>query len=131
MNISGASKILKIYISEDSVYEKHNLYHAIVAKLKEFDVAGVTVTRGIEGYGQAKRLRTVRFLPLSDSLPIIIEAIDIEERLLKALPAIEEMVDEGLIMMSDVQVIKYGKNVTFESSSAFKSVKMEEDGLKY
>ena len=109
MNINGACKILKIYISEDSLYKKHSLYHALVTKLREFDIAGVTVTRGIEGYGQAKRLRTVRFLPLSDSLPVIVEAIDKEERLQKALPVIEEMVDEGVIIMTDVEVIKYGR----------------------
>ena len=78
MNITGPCKILKIYLSEDSMYKKHNLYHAIVAKLKELDVAGVTVTRGIEGYGQGKRLSTIRLLPISDNLPIIIEAIDKE-----------------------------------------------------
>ena len=110
MNISGTCKILKIYLSEDSQYKKHNLYHAIVEKLKEYDVAGVTVTRGIEGYGQGKRLSTVRLLPISDNLPIIIEAVDKEERLMKALPYIKEMVNEGLIIMTDVEVIKYGQD---------------------
>ncbi|UZQ52358.1 DUF190 domain-containing protein [Clostridium kluyveri] len=45
MDIKGKCKILKIYIGEDSMYKKHNLYHAIVFKLKELGIAGVTVTR--------------------------------------------------------------------------------------
>ena len=111
MDIKGACKILKIYISEDSEYKNHNLYHAIVLKLKEADIAGVTVYRGIEGYGKGKRINSVRLLELSSSLPIIIEAIDKSEKIKKALPLIEEMVGEGLIMIMDCEVIKYGKNL--------------------
>jgi len=110
MDIRGKCKILKIYISEDSVYNKHNLYHAIVIKLKEADIAGVTVYRGIEGYGKGKRINSVRLLELSSSLPIIIEAIDKIEKIEKALPLIEKMVGEGLITITDVEVIKYGKD---------------------
>ena len=72
MKLGGMCKILKIYISEDSKYKGHNLYHAIVFKLREAGMAGVTVTRGIEGFGQEKRLHTARILDLSLSLPIIV-----------------------------------------------------------
>lgn len=109
MNFSGKCKILKIYISEDSKYKGHNLYHALVLKFKELGMAGVTVTRGIEGYGQERRLHTSRVLDLSLSLPIIVEVVDIPERIEKAIPAVEEMVNEGLVMVTDVNVIKYGR----------------------
>lgn len=108
MNFSGKCKILKIYISEDSKYKGHNLYHALVFKLREIGMAGVTVTRGIEGFGQEKRLHTTRILDLTLSLPIIVEVVDIPERIEKAIPVVEEMVNEGLIMVTDVNVIKYG-----------------------
>jgi len=109
MKFSGKCKILKIYISEDSKYKGHNLYHALVFKLREIGMAGVTVTRGIEGFGQEKRLHTTRILDLTLSLPIIVEVVDIPERIEKAIPVVEEMVNEGLIMVTDVDVIKYGK----------------------
>ena len=109
MNINGKCKILKIYVSEDSTYKGHNLYHAIVLELKKLDIAGVTVMRGIEGYGQGRRISTARILELSSSLPIVIEAIDKPERIEKALPFIEEMVSEGLVTVTDVDVVKYGK----------------------
>jgi PII-like signaling protein len=110
MDIKGKCKLLKIYISEDAMYKGHNLYHSVVMKLKELGIAGVTVTRGIEGYGKGKRLRTVRLIELSASFPIIIEAIDKEENIEKALPFMEEMVGEGVIILTDVDVIKYGKD---------------------
>ena len=102
-------QILKIYVSEDSKFKGHNLYHAVLFKLKEMGIAGVTVTRGIEGYGKGKALHSARVLSLSASLPIIIEAIDTAEQIQKAIPAVEEIVNEGLIMVTDVDVIKYGK----------------------
>jgi len=109
MNFNGNCKILKIYISEDSRYEGQNLYHALVLKLREIGMAGVTVTRGIEGFGQGKRLHATRILDLSLSLPIIIEVVDLPERIEKALPIVEHMVNEGLVMVTDVAVVKYGK----------------------
>ena len=109
MKINGQCKLMKIYISEDSMYKGHNLYHALVIKLKEIGLAGVTVTRGIEGYGIGKRLQTARILELSSSLPIIVEVVDLPERIESAMLVVEEMVKEGLVFVTDVNVIKYGK----------------------
>lgn len=102
-------QLLKIYVSEDSRYKGHNLYNAIIYKLKEAGIAGATVTRAIEGYGKGKAIHTARILDLSASLPIIIEAIDTTEQIQKVIPTISEMVNEGMIMVTDVNVIKYGK----------------------
>lgn len=109
MNLCKNCKILKIYISEDSKYKGHNLYHALVRKFMDMGMAGVTVTRGIEGYGQDMKLHTTRILELSSSLPIIIDVVDIPERLEKAIPIVSEMVNEGLILITDVTVVKCGK----------------------
>jgi PII-like signaling protein len=102
-------QLLKIYVSEDSKYKGHSLYTAIVYRLKELGIAGATVTRAIEGYGKGKAIHTERILVLSASLPVIIEAIDTAGQIQKALPAISEMVNEGMIMVTDVNVVKYGK----------------------
>lgn len=110
MNLSGKCQILKIYISEDTQYKGHQLYHALVLKMKEMGMAGVTVTRGIEGYGKGQRIRTMRILELSSNLPIIVEVVDRVENIAAAIPVIEEMVNEGLVLVSDVQVIKYGRD---------------------
>lgn len=117
MNLSGKCKMLKIYISEDSKYKGHNLYHALVFKLREIGMAGVTVTRGIEGFGQEKRLHTTRILDLSLSLPIIVEVIDTAEKIKKAIPVVEEMVNEGLVMVVDACVVKYGTQQTDDTEN--------------
>lgn len=109
MKFIGKCKILKIYVSEDSRYKKHNLYHALVLKLKEIGMAGVTVTRGLEGYGESKTIRNAKILDLSSSLPIVIEVIDEAEKIEKAIPIVSEMVNEGLVITTDINIIKYGK----------------------
>jgi PII-like signaling protein len=108
MELNGECKLMKIYVSEDSKYKGHNLYHALVFKLREIGMAGVTVTRGIEGFGQEKRLHTARILDLVLSLPIIVEVVDTPERIEMAIPCVKEIVNEGLIMVTDVNVIGYG-----------------------
>lgn len=111
MTLNKQCKILKIYISEDSRYKGHNLYHAIVHKLAEIGMAGVTVTRGIEGFGHEKRLHSTSILDLSLKLPIIVEIIDTPEKIETAIPIVNAMVNEGLVIVTDVTVVKYGEKV--------------------
>lgn len=114
MTINRKCQILKIYISEDSKFKGHNLYHAIVRKLAEVGMAGVTVTRGIEGFGHEKRVHSTRIVDISLKLPVIVEVIDTPEKIEMAIPIVNEMVNEGLIIVTDVMVVKYGKQVIGE-----------------
>ena len=105
-------KLLKIYISEDSKYKGHNLYHALVRRFAEAGMAGVTVTRGMEGFGHEKRLHSTRILDISLKLPVIVEVVDTPEKIETAVTIANEMVNEGMLFVTDVQVIKYGKEIT-------------------
>lgn len=110
MDIAQTFKILKIYLNEDAKYHGHTLYHEIVKKMSELDMAGVTVTRGIEGYGHGKRIHNAKMLQVSLKLPVIVEIIDCVEKIEMAIPVLNEMVHEGLMILTDVEVIKYGDN---------------------
>lgn len=99
-------KMLKIYISEEARYKGKTLYRAIVRKLHDLKMAGVTVTRGIEGYGSDNILHTTSILDLSASLPIIIDVIDEEEKITDIIPVIKEMVTKGRIILVDINVIQ-------------------------
>ncbi len=109
MALERNCRIIKIYISEDSKYKGRNLYSAIVHRMAEAGMAGVTVTRGIEGFGLEKRIHSTRLLDISLKLPIIIEIIDTPEKIETAIPLIREMVNDGLVLVTDVEVLKYGK----------------------
>jgi hypothetical protein len=105
--LRGQAKMLRIYIGEHDRYEGRPLYEAIVLKLRELDIAGATVYRGVMGYGAGQRIHKGGVLSLSHDLPILIVSIDREEQIRRALPRLEEMIEEGLIVLSTVDVIKY------------------------
>ncbi|MFZ0299502.1 MAG: DUF190 domain-containing protein [Candidatus Sulfotelmatobacter sp.] len=106
MKLEGKAKMLRIHFGEDDRWLDKPLYEAIVIKCRELDIAGATVLRGIEGYG-ASTLIHKRHLLRSSDRPIMVSVIDTEEKIRSLIPALDEMVDEGLIAMSEVEVIRY------------------------
>lgn len=105
--LQGKAKLMRIFIGEDDRWRGKNLYDAIVESLRANDIAGATVYRGIAGYGAHRRFHRERRLALSQDRPIMIAVVDEEPRIRAYLPILEEMVKEGLVVLSDVDVIKY------------------------
>jgi uncharacterized protein len=106
MKLEGKAKMLRIHFGENDKWQNKPLYEAIVMKRRELDIAGATVFRGIEGYGASSFIRRRNLLRSSDD-PIMVSVIDTEEKIRALIPALDEMVDEGLIAMSNVEVIRY------------------------
>jgi PII-like signaling protein len=107
VKLEGKAKMLRIHFGEDDKFKGKPLYEVIVQKCRELDIAGATVLRGIEGYGASTLVRRTHLLSFSSDLPVMVSVIDTEEQLKKLLPFLDEVVSEGLIAMSDVEVIKY------------------------
>ena len=99
--------LLRIFIGESDRWHGKPLYEAIVLKARELHLAGATVLRGPMGFGANSRLHTARVLRLSEDLPMVIEIVDSEEKINALLPHIEGMVDEGLVTLENVRVIRY------------------------
>jgi uncharacterized protein len=107
MKIPENGKLLRIFIGESDKWKHQPLYEAIVLKARELGLAGATVLRGPMGYGASSRLHTSKILRLSLDLPLIIEIVDSQENVEKLLPFLDEMVQEGLVTLEDVRVLKY------------------------
>ncbi|HXY48804.1 MAG TPA: DUF190 domain-containing protein [Terriglobales bacterium] len=103
----GKAKMLRIYIGENDKWNGKPLYEAIVSGLRAHDIAGVTVYRGILGYGANRRIHKNAALSLSHDRPIVLSVVDTEEKLRAFMPILEQMVRQGLVVLSDVDVIKY------------------------
>jgi PII-like signaling protein len=99
--------LMRIYVGEDDKWRGKNLYDAIVESLRANDIAGVTVYRGISGYGAHRRFHKEKRMSLSSDLPIMLSVIDEASKIQAYLPILEQMVQEGLVVLSDVDVIKY------------------------
>jgi len=103
INVIEATK-LAIYIGDADHAGHKPLHRAIVEVLRAEGVAGATVLHGIEGYGTSRRIHTAKILDLSSDLPVVIVAIDRDEKIRAVLPRIEALVTHGLVTLEKVRV---------------------------
>ncbi|HXN64141.1 MAG TPA: DUF190 domain-containing protein [Candidatus Acidoferrales bacterium] len=107
MKLEGNAKMLRIHFGENDKWQDRPLYRAIIEKCRELDIAGATVFRGIEGYGASTLIHRGHHFSFSSDLPVMVTVIDNEEKIRELLPYLDRMVKDGLIAMSEVEVIKY------------------------
>ncbi len=98
---------LRIFIGESDRHEGRPLYEWIVRQARMSHMAGVTVVRGLEGFGAHSRMHTAKILRLSQDLPIIIEIVDTHERIQSFLPIIDNAIAEGIATLEDVHIHFY------------------------
>jgi uncharacterized protein len=102
----GAARMMRIYMGESDKWQGEPLYEAIIKRLRLMDIAGATIYRGILGYGAKGHTHKSGKLPFSHDLPIMISVVDSSEKLNQALSEIESMMQDGIIVLSDVDVIR-------------------------
>lgn len=105
--IEGRARVMEIFIGESDRWKDKPLYQALVEAMRANDLAGVTVYKGILGYGAHRRIHKDKPLHLSRDASIMLSAVDTEEKLRAFLPMAEQMVEEGLVTLSDVDIIQY------------------------
>ena len=102
----GQAKMLRVFIGEADKWHGEPLYDAIVKKLRMLDIAGATVYRGILGYGAKGREHKKSFFHVSRDMPIMISVIDVAEKIAAAAESIEDMLEDGLIVVSDAEIVR-------------------------
>jgi PII-like signaling protein len=104
---AGKAKLMRIYIGENDKWHDKPLYQALVESMRANDIAGVTVYKGILGYGANRRIHAEKTLSLSHDQPILLSVIETEEKVRAFLPILDDMVQQGLVVLSNVDIIKY------------------------
>lgn len=107
MKLSGRALRLSIFIGEGDVWRHKSLYAEIVHRAHKAGLAGATVIRGIEGFGASSRIHTPHLFRLSSDLPLLIVIIDVEDRVRAFLPELDELEISGLVILDEVDVIRY------------------------
>jgi uncharacterized protein len=107
MMLPEEGHLLRIFIGESDRHDGRPLYEWLVLQARERGLAGVTVLRGIEGFGAHSRLHTAKILRLSEDLPIIIEIVDTAEKIEAFLPLVDGAVGEGLATVEKVRIRFY------------------------
>jgi PII-like signaling protein len=112
MSIEGAAKKLSAYIGESDEYDGKPLYTALVEAARTAGCGGATVLRGISGFGATSRIHARHNLRMSSDLPVVVQAIDVESKIIALGEVFRAMVGDGLITIEDVHVIQYRGGVT-------------------
>ena len=103
----GERTLMRIHIGESDRWHGKPLYDAIVELLRGEKFSGVTVLRGVGGFGSSSVYHTEKIMRLSQDLPIVIESVESAERIEKILPQLDEMIGGGLVKLENVRVILY------------------------
>jgi PII-like signaling protein len=102
----GHAKLLRVFLGDADKWHDAPLYDAIVKRLVMMDIAGATVYRGILGYGAKGHQHKATFFHPTRDLPIMISVIDTPEKIASAAEAIEGMLEDGLIVISDADIVR-------------------------
>lgn len=98
--------LLRVFLGEADRWHGEPLYDAIVKRLRMIEISGATVYRGILGYGAKGHEHKRSFFHPTRDLPVMISVIDTAEKIAEAAQVIEGMLEDGLIVLSEVEMIR-------------------------
>jgi PII-like signaling protein len=104
MKETQSAKLLRIHFAEHDKYDGQPLYEAVVQKCREMSIAGATVFRGLEGYGESAQIHRAHLI--THDQPIVVTIVDSDEKIRQLLPVLEEMMNTGVMAISDVEVLR-------------------------
>jgi PII-like signaling protein len=102
----GPAKKLTIYVDEADKYGSKPVYEALLSVFFKKKIAGVSVFKGIAGYGSDGVFHTSKMLELSINMPLKIEVLESEEMIGKILPDVYAIVQKGVVEISDTNILK-------------------------
>jgi len=105
--LSGEQMMVRIFFGESDRWKHRPLEAALLERLRAEGFAGATVFRGVSGFGANSVIHTSHLVELSTDLPVVIEVVDTEEHIDRLLPILEEMLDDGLVTIEKVRVLRY------------------------
>ena len=107
MRTTKKARLLRLHFCESDQYNGKPLYEAIVHRCKELGIAGATVFRGLEGYGETAEIHRLRLI--GKDQPVVVTIVDTPENLERLIPEVEAMMDTGMIATSDVEYMRIEK----------------------
>jgi PII-like signaling protein len=111
--LQGPAQRLTVIVGEGDRVGHRPLYTEIVHRAHAAGLAGASVVRGCEGFGASSRIHTSRLVSLSEDLPVIVVIVDEPGKVRAFLPELEELVQEGLVVVDEVEVVRYvGRRAT-------------------
>lgn len=107
MKVDHNGTLMRIYLSESARHGGHDMLTAIVEAMAAGGLAGATAFKGIEGYGASGYISSNRVVDAWVDLPILIEVVDVDEKIREFVPMLETILDDGLVTLERVQTLFY------------------------
>ena len=104
MPATTKATLLRLHFSEGGRHEGKPLHEAVVERAKQLGIAGATVFRGLEGYGETADIHRAHLMRRDQ--PIVVTIVDAPENIARLIPELEKMMDTGLIATSEVECIR-------------------------
>jgi PII-like signaling protein len=98
-------KLLLMFVNESDRWHNAPLYHAIVDRLRQLHLAGATAQAGILGFGHHTRVHHKGLFGIADDRPVTISVVDEESKIRAVLPELRTMIQEGLILLLDAELV--------------------------
>ena len=90
---------MKVLVARIYINEGKHIHDKVFEKLHdEHKVMGVTLFRGISGFGKSGKLHSSSLLDISFNLPVVVEFFDSEENVKAALESIRDLVPPGHVL---------------------------------
>ena len=93
-----------VFLSEDDRYHHHGAGEELLERARALGMAGATLWRGVEGFGASGHLRTMRFPDVADGLPLLVEVVDVDERVEAFLRVVHEVTPRALVTRERVRM---------------------------
>ena len=106
--LDGEHVLLRIFIGDSDRHGRQPLSAALLERLRKMEIAGATVIHGTAGFGARSIIHTTEILRLSEDLPVVIEVVDTQEKIDSILPILDEMMNDGMVTIEKVRVLRYG-----------------------
>lgn len=104
---SGPAKLLSIYVNHGDKWHHEPLHLALMDRARRAGLGGVTLLHAEGGIGSHHVPHTGMNEILMAQMPVMVQIIDKAEAIAGFLPAVREMVPEGLVTVSDVEVVAH------------------------
>lgn len=101
-----ASEALRVsvYINEADEWHRRPLHLEVLNMLHEQGLAGGTVLRAVAGFTGHGGVETTSLVDAGGKLPLVIEFIDVPEKVECVLPVLKEMVGHRLIVRQRIEI---------------------------
>jgi PII-like signaling protein len=105
--IEGEQQLLRLIVSESRTHDRRPLVECLVEALRGAGLAGVTVLKGMAGFGHDRSVHAVGVEVAAHGLPVVLEVVDTPERIAEVLPRVEALMVGGVIMLERARVVRH------------------------